>query len=52
MFEQLNGEFSLIIWDKRKQQMFAARDRFGIKPLFYMVFKGDFYAASEIKALL
>lgn len=52
MFEQLNGEFSFIIWDKRKQRMFAARDRFGIKPLFYTVFKENFYVASEIKALL
>ena len=52
IFDKLNGEFSFIIWDKRQQIIFAARDRFGIKPLFYSYEIGNFYAASEIKALL
>lgn len=50
LFEHLNGEFAFIIWDAKKQQFFAARDRFGIKPLYYAFDQGDFYAASEIKA--
>ena len=52
LFDKLNGEFAFIIWDERKKQMICARDRFGIKPLFYVWDKGNFYAASEIKALL
>lgn len=52
LFDQLNGEFAFIIWDERKKKMICGRDRFGIKPLFYAMDKGNFYAASEIKALL
>ena len=47
----LRGEFAFVIWDQRNQQLFAARDRFGIKPLFYTVFDGALYLASEVKAL-
>ncbi len=50
--EQLRGEFALILWDERKQQLVAARDRFGIKPLFYAEYQNNLYLASEIKALL
>jgi asparagine synthase (glutamine-hydrolysing) len=47
----LRGEFALIIWDESHRTLFAARDRFGIKPLFY-AFHGDtLYLASEVKAL-
>jgi asparagine synthase (glutamine-hydrolysing) len=48
---RLRGEFALLIWDSVNQTMFAARDRFGIKPLFYAVHQGAFYFASEVKAL-
>lgn len=48
---QLRGEFAFAIWDERNKQLFAARDRFGIKPLFYAVHDGTVYIASEIKAL-
>jgi|SRR5882724_1238414 len=48
----LRGEFAFAIWDERDAQLFAARDRFGIKPLFYTVNNGTFYLASEIKAFL
>ena len=41
-----------MIADERKRAMIAIRDRFGIKPLFYAVEKGEVYFASEIKALL
>lgn len=49
--EQLRGEFAFIIWDETNQTLFAARDRFGIKPLFYARVAGTFYFASEVKAL-
>jgi asparagine synthase (glutamine-hydrolysing) len=47
----LRGEFAFILWDEPNQMLFAARDRFGIKPLFYSVHQGVLYLASEIKAL-
>src|SRR5207253_3668623 len=45
------GEFALVLWDERAKTLFAARDRFGIKPLFYALHAGKLYVASEIKAL-
>src|SRR5580704_9775806 len=48
---QLRGEFALVIWDDINKRIFAARDRFGIKPLFYSLHDGILYLASEIKAL-
>ena len=48
---QLRGEFAIIIWDARRRMMFAARDRFGIKPLFYAWHGDTLYFASEAKAL-
>jgi asparagine synthase (glutamine-hydrolysing) len=47
----LRGEFAFIIWDETRRQLFAARDRFGIKPLFYAWHAGTLYFASEVKAL-
>ncbi|MBE0673580.1 MAG: asparagine synthase (glutamine-hydrolyzing), partial [Bacteroidales bacterium] len=47
----LNGQFAFAIWDKMKEELFLARDRVGIRPLFYTVANGVFYFASEIKAL-
>ena len=47
----LRGEFAMVIWDQRNKTMFAARDRFGIKPLFYSIYNGVTYFASEAKAL-
>src|SRR5262245_5093509 len=48
----LRGEFAVVIIDERSGRMIAARDRFGIKPLFYAVVGGDVLLASEAKALL
>ena len=46
------GMFAFILWDESKQRLFAIRDRFGIKPLFYHLKPdGDLLLASEIKAL-
>lgn len=50
--EALNGMFAFTILDLRKNQIFAARDRFGIKPFYYYSDPGKFLFASEIKALL
>lgn len=50
--ERLRGEFAFVIADERRRCLFAARDRFGIKPLFYTVWNGTVLIASEIKALL
>lgn len=49
--EQLRGEFAFILWDERNQLLFAARDRFGIKPLYYSKTDQGLYLASEAKAL-
>lgn len=49
---RLRGEFAFVVWDEINRTLFAARDRFGIKPLFYAVHDGVLYLASEIKALL
>jgi asparagine synthase (glutamine-hydrolysing) len=48
----LRGEFAFVLWDEPNQLLFAARDRFGIKPLFYAMVDDTLYLASEIKALL
>lgn len=45
------GMFSFIIWDEREQLLFAVRDRFGVKPLYYTLKNGVLYIASEIKAI-
>src|SRR3954467_3585170 len=50
--EKLRGMFSFAIWDETEQRLFCARDRFGIKPLYYTVVDGTFICASEVKALL
>ena len=47
----LNGQFAIAIYDNQKQSLFLARDRMGIRPLFYTCHNGVFYFASEIKSL-
>jgi asparagine synthase (glutamine-hydrolysing) len=50
--EELRGMFALAIWDARHGRLVLARDRFGIKPLYYRVADGTLSFASELKALL
>ncbi len=49
---EFKGFFSFAIWDKKKSKLFCARDRFGIKPFYYLYNKNEFTFCSEIKPLL
>ncbi len=51
-FDLLNGQFAFAIWDKQKQQLLLARDRVGIRPLYYYHDSKQFIFGSEIKSLL
>jgi len=48
---ELNGQFAIAIYDVRKQELFLARDRMGVRPLFYTVHNGCLYFGSEIKSI-
>jgi asparagine synthase (glutamine-hydrolysing) len=52
MFAKLNGMFAMAIWDRRNHELHLARDRYGIKPLFYQEDPLFFRFGSEIKAIL
>ena len=51
VLQKLKGMFAFGIWDEKKQELFLARDRFGIKPLYYYHQNGNFVFGSEIKAI-
>lgn len=48
---KMKGMFAFAIWDEKRKELFLARDRFGIKPLYYYYEDGNFVFASEIKAI-
>ena len=52
MLPKLRGMFAFVIWDTEKQELFGARDFFGIKPLYYADMGGTFMYGSEIKSFL
>ncbi len=52
VFDHLNGMFGLAIWDERNKRLVLARDRMGIKPLYYKFEQGRLFFASEMRALV
>ena len=52
VLQRLRGMSGFALWDENRQQLFMARDRFGIKPLYYAEHAGRLVFASEIKAIL
>jgi asparagine synthase (glutamine-hydrolysing) len=50
--EELRGMFAFAVWDSRRQQLLLARDRLGIKPLYYVERDGSLVFSSELKAIL
>jgi asparagine synthase (glutamine-hydrolysing) len=50
--QKLNGIYAFAVWDRKDRQLFLARDRIGVKPLFYCRKGTSFFFASEMKAIL
>jgi len=51
LLQKINGMFAFAIWDAKKQELILARDRLGVKPLFYMERDGRVYFSSDIKSI-
>jgi len=49
--DDLNGQFAIALWDEKRRRLFLARDRMGIRPLYYLIHAGRCYFGSEIKAI-
>lgn len=52
LLPRLNGIFAFAIWDSKNEELFIARDHFGVKPLYYTLVDNTFIFASETKAIL
>ncbi|KAJ6454501.1 putative asparagine synthase [Mycena vitilis] len=52
LLSSLRGEFAFVLFDSKRKLLFAARDRFGIKPLYYTLSEGRLLIASEMKAFM
>ena len=52
VLERLNGIFAFAVWENKAKRLFLARDRIGVKPLFYAEHEGGLLFASEIKTIL
>ncbi|KAJ7214900.1 putative asparagine synthase [Mycena pura] len=52
LLTHLRGEFAFVLYDVKRRLVFAGRDRFGIKPLYYTVYNGCLMFASEMKAFM
>ena len=50
--ERFNGIFAMGVWEDKRERLFLARDRMGVKPLFYKLHEGGLLFASEIKTIL
>lgn len=51
ILQEINGEFAFVIYDNYSKDIYAARDEFGIRPLFYSISENECFFASEMKAL-
>ena len=49
-FKRFNGQFAMIIWDRKEKRLTIARDRYGVRPLYILNYGGGYFFSSEMKA--